>query len=359
MRTPAELLADAYARYDASEWDEAGVLLEQALERQPDNARAWYRLGNVREEQRRDHDAATCFERAASLDPGHAKSWNNLGAARQRLGFIEPALQAYRMALSADPALLQPHLNLGRFFESRGELADAAAHYRAALAHHPDNGLLTHLLAAVTGQNTPRAPQGYVAALFDEAAARFDQHLVEDLGYRVPQALARMLRPRLEAPARVMDLGCGTGLVGAALTAPGIELVGVDLAPRMLELAAKRRLYTSLILGDAQEALLQAEAGSFQAVVAADVFIYLGELENVFAAVQRVLAAGGVFAFSIEALQTGRFQLQPTGRYAHALQYVRTVAQSTGLLERECSDTNIRREKQGYARGYLILLERL
>ena len=359
MRAINDLLSEAYAHYDAQRWDEAGAALEGALEAQPGNARAWYRLGNVREEQRRDTEAAACFERATQLDPSHAKSWNNLGAARQRLGLADAALEAYRSALDRDPALLQPYLNLGRLCESRGDLDAAAANYRAALEQHPGNSTLAHLLAAATGENTARAPQGYVAALFDDVASRFDRHLVEDLEYRVPQALARMVAPSLEPRARVLDLGCGTGLVGAAIAAPGIELVGVDLSPRMLELAKARGVYSQLILADAGEVLSQAKTDSYGAIIAAEVFIYVGELTEIFAGVGRALASRGVFAFSIEGLAAGRYRLQPTGRYAHALEYVRSLAADAGLRERECAPIRIRREKHGFAEGYAVLLERL
>jgi predicted TPR repeat methyltransferase len=358
MAAPDDLLAEAYLHYDAQRWDRAGELLERALQAKPGDARAWYRLGNVREEQARDADAVACFERATELDPAHAKSWNNLGAARQRLGRIEPAREAYRAALERDPALLQPYLNLGRLCETRGDLEGAAALYREALAHHPGDSRLGHLIAAATGQNTSRAPQGYVAALFDDVASRFDRHLVDELEYRVPEVLAGMVQP-LPTPARVLDLGCGTGLVGAALAAPGVELIGVDLSPRMLELAQKSGGYSKLMLSDADEALGQLAAESFQAVIAADFFIYVGDIASVFHGVRRVLAPKGVFALSIEGLGAGTYLLQPTGRYAHTPQYVRSVAAQAGLRERELRPLNIRREKQGFAGGYAVLLERL
>lgn len=358
MAAPDDLLAEAYLHYDAQRWDRAGELLERALQAKPGDARAWYRLGNVREEQARDADAVACFERATELDPAHAKSWNNLGAARQRLGRIEPAREAYRTALERDPALLQPYLNLGRLCESRGDLEGAAALYREALAHHPGDSRLGHLLAAATGENTSRAPKGYVAALFDDVASRFDQHLVDELEYRVPEVLAGMVKP-LPSPARVLDLGCGTGLVGAALAGPGIEVVGVDLSPRMLELAQKSGGYAKLILADADEALGQLGPDSFQAVIAADFFIYIGDVASIFRAVRRTLAPRGVFAFSIEGMDRGTYRLQPTGRYAHTPDYVWGMAELAGLHEREVRPINIRREKQGFASGYAILLERL
>src|SRR5204862_5355389 len=68
-RSAADWLAEGDAHYDAQRWREAGEAFERALALAPGPARAWYRLGNVREEQGRDTDAAACFEKALALDP--------------------------------------------------------------------------------------------------------------------------------------------------------------------------------------------------------------------------------------------------------------------------------------------------
>jgi predicted TPR repeat methyltransferase len=325
----------------------------------PNDAPGWYRLGNQREDEGRDVDALACFERAVAADPRHARAWNNLGAASQRLGDARRAEEAYRAALALDPALMQPNLNLGRLHERREEHARAADCYRAALAHHPGDPMLAHLLAAATGANTQRAPRQYVETLFDEQAARFEAHLVGDLGYRVPELLADLARPALAAaarPARVLDLGCGTGLVGAALATDGVELTGVDLSGGMLQQAAKREVYTHLLRSDVLDALRDRADARLAAVVAADVFIYVGDLGDIFAATARALAPGGAFAFSVESVAAGSYQLQPTGRYAHAVPYLRALAEKSGLRVGHSAPANIRRQGQGYATGELLLM---
>lgn len=325
---------------------------------QPIDARGWYRLGNRREDEGRDGEAFACFERAVAIDPTYAKAWNNLGAAAQRLGRIEQAARAYREALRQDPALLQPNLNLGRLHEASGELKLAADCYRAALAHHPGDEMLAHLLAAASGASTEKAPRGYVEALFDEQAARFDTHLVGELGYRIPQILAGLVKPGLATSRpRVLDLGCGTGLVGAAL-GPGAELIGVDLSAGMLREAAKRGVYSALLQKDVMEALRDCPAGSLSAVISADVFIYIGALEEIFGSVAAALAGRGVFAFSVEGLSSGTYALSPTGRYAHSLEYLRSLAKATGLSIEHESPARIRRQGAGHATGHVLLLRK-
>ena len=371
-RSAADWLAEGDAHYDAQRWNEAGMALERALALalvpSAAQARAWYRLGNVREEQGRGGDAVACFEKAVALDPAHAQAWNNLGGARQRLGREEPAVEAYRRAIAADPGLAQPYLNLGRLSASRGDHALAAECFSAALEHHPGDPTFLHLLAAARGNNTATAPRGYVTALFDGIAPQFERHLVRDLEYRVPEALAALARPILEAlpqggqeteaPARAIDLGCGTGLVGLALAGSGARIIGVDLSPRMLQIAAARGVYERLEQGDLVEVLRRTGAGTVHAVFAADVFIYVGDLEATFAAVARVLAPGGLFAFSVEGSEEASFRLRPSGRYAHSPGYLRALAARTGLQERRLERTRIRRDGRGLAEGWLALFSK-
>jgi predicted TPR repeat methyltransferase len=373
-RSAADWLAEADGHYDAQRWNQAGDAFERALALDASLASAWYRLGNVREEQGRDEDAAACFEKALTLDPAHAQAWNNLGGAHQRRGRLEPAADAFRRAIRADPKLPQPYLNLGRLHVLRGEHALAAECFAAGLAQHPGDASFAHLVAAARGQNTARAPEGYVTQLFDGIAPQFEHHLVHDLGYRVPEALAALALPALRAAlaqgaanaaVRAIDLGCGTGLVGAALAqdgaggpAGGVELIGVDLSPRMLEIAAARGVYARLEQGEIVAALGRVAPGSIHAVLAADVFIYVGDLAEVFAAVGRALAPRGVFAFSVEGLEDGDYRLLPSGRYAQSPAYLRGLAARSGLAERSLERAPIRRDGEGFAQGWLALFER-
>ena len=237
----------------------------------------------------------------------------------------------------------------------RGDHTLAAECFKAGLDHHPGDPTFEHLSAAAAGRSTACAPAGYVTNLFDSVARQFENHLVRELEYQVPEALAKLVRPELEASACVIDLGCGTGLVGVALAATGARIIGVDLSPRMLEIAARRGVYATLEKGDLAEVLARTKAASVQAVLAADVFIYIGDLTAMFPAVARVLAPQGLFAFSVESLESGTYRLQPTGRYAQSLAYLRTLAAQSGLQERTLERTLIRREGHGHAEGWLAL----
>jgi predicted TPR repeat methyltransferase len=357
-KSSLDWLEEGYAHYRAERWEAAAAALERGLSGAADQAIAWYRLGNVRQEQGRDREALACFERSTALTPGHAPSWNNLGSTLQGLGRLLEAAQAFRTAIGLDPDLALPYVNLGRLHEGRGEAAAAADLYREALARFPDDAVFRHLLSAATGITTTRAPAEYVVSLFDGMAPRFEQHLVGQLGYHVPEALACRVRPILSPACKVLDLGCGTGLVGKAIAGNGARLHGIDLSPRMLDYARQSGAYAALDCKDLIDALGEVGPSSCRAILAADTFIYLGELTEVFHRAARALEPGGLFAFSVESTDQGDYRLTLPGRYAHSAAYLRRLAGERGLAERELSSTRIRRQMGGYAEGLIAVFAR-
>ncbi|RZL88132.1 MAG: methyltransferase domain-containing protein, partial [Variovorax sp.] len=178
-------------------------------------------------------------------------------------------------------------------------------------------------------------PRAYVESLFDQYAADFDQHLVHTLGYRGHERLidaVMQLGPRQYAAA--LDLGCGTGLCGPLLRRVAARVDGVDLSAAMIEKARALGVYDELAHADVAEYLASPEraANPVELVVAADVFIYVGRLEAVFEGVARVLAPGGAFCFTVEAVPEGQdVVLLPSLRYAHSAGYLRALAARFGF----------------------------
>ncbi|WP_343205573.1 DUF5107 domain-containing protein [Opitutus sp. ER46] len=81
------------------------LVLEAALRRTPDDARAAYYLGNLYYDRRRHREAMTCWERAVRHEPENAVAWRNLGIAYFNVAEApKRALQAYERAFRANPA---------------------------------------------------------------------------------------------------------------------------------------------------------------------------------------------------------------------------------------------------------------
>lgn len=334
------LFAEASALYDRNQLAEAGERLERVLAADAAHIQARYKLGNVLKEQGRLDEASAQYRALLGRDPRHAETLNNLGAIYQAQEIFDAAETYYCQAMACKPDLAPPYVNIGRIMQGQGRHDEAAQIYRKALQQGLDAELFGHLLAALSGEGGARAPAGYVRETFDAFAAGFEHRVVDELGYRVPGLLVALVRSQGRSGLDVLDLGCGTGLVGTALGPLARSLAGVDLSPRMLEEAARKGCYTALHDADIAPWLAQAGPASFDLVVAADVFIYIGDLQEIVREVRRLLRPGGLFAFSVEVCEAGEFQLQPTGRFAQSRAYVEGLAARHGLrlLAREAAD---------------------
>ncbi|HEV7319189.1 MAG TPA: methyltransferase [Ensifer sp.] len=256
----------------------------------------------------------------------------------------EPASAAELMAqaLERAPDWAAGWFRLADYEEKSGRKEAAIEALRKTLALSPEDifgaGLKLALLGAAGVPEQP--PSLYVERLFDDYADRFDQALVEKLGYTVPQKLAALLQSHTGGLIfeHVTDLGCGTGLFGERIRDQAQFLEGFDLSVNMLAKAEAKSTYDRLARADLS--LTPDASGIFgnfaperaDLVSAADVLMYLGNLDSVFDITTRLLAGNGYFAFSVEdAGDIADFVLRPSLRYAHGEAYVRSLCAAHGL----------------------------
>jgi SAM-dependent methyltransferase len=85
---------------------------------------------------------------------------------------------------------------------------------------------------------------------YRDFAPIYDEQFADALGYSYPAALAAVfIRQQRSEDTPVLDVGCGTGLVAAALD--GIsDIDGVDLSADMLAVAKQKHLYRQLYCHD-------------------------------------------------------------------------------------------------------------
>jgi predicted TPR repeat methyltransferase len=155
----------------------------------------------------------------------------------------------------------------------------------------------------------------------------------------------------------MLDLGCGTGLAGAAFRPLVRRLAGVDLSPAMVAQARAKKLYDRLDIGELLQFLATeaSHGGVFDLVIAADVFVYLFDLATVAATVGRVLRPDGLFAFTVEAHQGEGVELGPKLRYRHGVEHVRGALAAAGLRLLELSRIATRTEAGEDVPGLLAL----
>ena len=332
-------------------------LAERASTTAPDDAAAHGLRGAALTRLGRPTDAVAAYAAARACAPERVEVHLNYALGAEAVGDLDGAVASYRAVLEREPQHLTALLNLARLLADLGRADERAVIDAQLHALDPDNAMTPHLLDALRGVTTARAPRDYVIALFNDSAERFDELLTGHLGYRVPEQVATALA-RLDPArrfARALDLGCGTGLAGAAVRGRCDALHGVDLAAQMLARAGDRGVYDALHEADVIE-FLDGGADRYDLMIATDVLIYLGELAPLVAAIARRLAPGGWFAASVERSDDADVRLRATGRYAHGRAYLERLAAAHGLAVRSFEAIDVRLEASGRIPGWLFVL---
>jgi predicted TPR repeat methyltransferase len=298
-----------------------------------------------------------------TINPSYAEAWNNLVSVWDEGGKHEEAMECWGKAILLRPGYAEAHKNLGVALEKKGARAAAIKEWEEALRLRPGWEEPAYYLAAAKAIDAPTPtspPADYLAKLFDEYAEKFDEHLLGTLEYRVPdlllEAVKRSGRERFDL---VMDLGCGTGLCGQKFRALAGKLIGVDLAPRMIEKSRARGIYDELLVGGLAEGLR--ERWDIDLVLGGDVMGYVGELSGVFQAAARTMRQAGYFAFSIEkpTEEEGEgFVLRKTRRFAHSRGYVEQLARENGLEVVEMSEAVLRMDDKKPIEGMICVLRK-
>ncbi len=275
--------------------------------------------------------AVEILAQTLDLAPRFATAWFALGAIRDRLGDRDGAVIAFVRARDADP--------------------------------EDYHGARLHLARLGAGAATPAMTETYVRRLFDQYAGRYDAALTEHLNYRGPAILTSAIEAAMRAMGRavhfaaMLDLGCGTGLAGAAFRPLVDRLVGVDLSPAMIAKAEAKGLYDRLVCVGLAEFLGEeaVRGAKYDLVIAADVFVYVGDLVPVIAASARVLAPEGLLAFTVETHPGDGVKLLPTLRFAHGEAVLRAAMTAAGLTPLKIEQAIVRTEKGEPVEGLVVV----
>jgi predicted TPR repeat methyltransferase len=388
--------------------DLAGAAMDaaEAVLFDPSDPHAKAILGRVMLDLGHTAEAIACLSEAVSLAPGNCDNRQSLAAALEKSGDADAAMQllvdgialcpgsvslrnaaillcvrqrdfgqAVHLAEKARSTGIADASTLGMKGHALSNLGcddEAAAAYRDALSLAPEDPYLRHLVVSSgTMPDSKRAPAGYIRTVFDEYADRFESHLAA-LEYRIPAAIRSLLlsAPKIAAGGPlgpVLDLGCGTGMVAAALHGlPLGPITGIDLSPRMLSYARAKRIYAELRAGDIVDELAT-HRQRWPLIIAADVLCYFGALDELLALVYERLDPGGWFIFSVEEVRpnhdgtitgNGKWALQRQGRYAHSENYVNEAVRATGLRVVQIDRLTIRQDAGAAVPGFLLVAER-
>jgi len=338
--------------------DESLASYTQAIALKPDYAEAYYNLGNTLKELGRLDESEASYTQAIALKPDYAEAHSNLGNTLKELGRLDEAEASYTQAIALKADYADAHSNLANTLNGLGRLEEAEARFRQVIALDPENSSAKHMLAALTGETTETAPRDYVENLFDNYAAKFDSSLVDNLEYEIPRVIAEMIikDSEFDSLGTITDLGCGTGLFGVEINQFCAHLEGVDLSAKMLDKAKGKSIYNKLVKQEIVDYLSNASL-NFDYFVSTDVFIYIGDLSDVFRLIKSRNETGGKLAFSTEDYDGDDFFLEQSGRYSHSKKYIEGLCEKFGYELSHFETQALRKEKNQYIRGGLYILE--
>jgi predicted TPR repeat methyltransferase len=305
-----------------------------------------------------DHAAAEQHLRAAfAQKPDIVGIKRLIGNALRYQSKFDEAEVWLQEAVGQNPADGQAHYSLGMIAYERGHMDAARTHLADAIRLNPNDEIFLYTHAVVNGSTPARQPEALVRNVFDGYASQIDRHMPAILKDHLPQLIADKIVAQF--PSRninVLDLGCGTGLLGVALGKVDGHFAGVDLSLGMLKEAEKKNVYSRLHNVNLLDALAATAANDYDVVVAADVFSYVGDLDAVLGDAFTVLKPGGWLFFSCEsAAEDGPdFVLSKNMRYTHPTHYVKRLLAAAGFATTTIDTIDLRSGHDVPLPGYIV-----
>jgi len=385
-------------------WNEYGITLEQknenekalaayekALAINPYFYHALFNKAVVLEKMDRNDEAEKNYRDAIRANHNFEAAYNNLGALLYKLGRVQEALESYRQVFIINPKNAQSCFNLAVVLEDTEDYQEAAglcfnilsldpsmtaAHVRLATIlpkwsysnkkealnyakawqkHFPDNPLARQTLNALSGKINEEDLFTYTQNFYDAFAETYDQKMNE-LECKVPDLIRQKLSDFSFKNA--LEIGCGTGLCGKILSNVCNKLTGIDFSEKMIEKAKQTKAYSTLKTIDALDFLLQTKE-TFDLIVAADVFCYIGEMNGLFSQVGKHLRKDGLFVFTIEKSdKENGFEINPFGRILHSRNYIKKLIDNNKLEIKDEEELEIRKEGSSHAKGIVFVCQK-
>lgn len=144
-----------------------------------------------------------------------------------------------------------------------------------------------------------RLAEKEVRTTYDRIASKYHEKRKSKLIYNEYNEMPATLSLLKNVKGRkILDLGCGTGIYTKILKKRGAIASGIDLSPKMIELAKKNVKGVDFRVGSVYK--LPYKPGTFDMVLASLVMNYFSNLDKAFREIKRVLKRDGVFIFSID-----------------------------------------------------------
>lgn len=361
--------------------DEALRLFYQAFELNCHNLTAVMNIADLENEKRNFKEAEKFYKKALEIDFTNLRVHTNYADMLYKCKRTVEALEEYRQAVIISPKTPELSYNLAVILKDMKDYEQSLdlmfyAYYLAPehkdwslniaetlimlnafepekarkicenwYAKMPDNVVVKHLRASLNHQENEYDKE-YNELLFDNFAQNYEQTL-KNINYRVIDKICELYAP---LKGKILDLGCGTGLLAEKLKTSENRFWGVDISAKMLQKAEEKKVYEALVHADICEYLKTTDI-DFDLITAADVFCYLGNLENVIE-----LCGKSPLLFSVEISDTiTKYELQDNGRYKHNRGYVAELLAKYGYDDVKTNEIILRSENGQDVNGMLFM----
>lgn len=334
------LLNFARALAAQDRFDDAARLFGQAIAESPDHAEAHFGLALSLAHLGAHGEAELHYRRVLQLEPANVQAQVHLGLSLVDQGRIVEAFEQAQIIAHAETSPGFPHKSFGILLARTGCPDGAHACFENHLLLTPeDEDEIALLLATVGGALPERTSVRQIERIYASKAEQWDQGARGAHSYQAHRLVATALQEcRNEPVGKLVDLGCGTGLVGELLRDRTERLIGVDVSEPMLAQARQKEIYDQLDRADLQ-VWLGSHPASSDAIVCAAALIHFGDLDAVFSGAASCLREGGLFAFTLfpndddqGAVAAGPLNgLAQSGCFRHGSGYVTRLAERHGF----------------------------
>lgn len=312
--------------------EEAMKLARKAARMEPENFTVILSAAQVADRCRAD-ETVVWARKASALQPNNFALKLALGSKLVQRQQWDEALAIYAPLLEANPQDINGLMGRMSVARGRGDTAQFQADADALLALLPNDETIRFWHMQAHGKVPATQPSSLIAGMFDDFASTFDIAMVRTLSYKLPEKVAQMLvelHPNRQF--NLLDLGCGTGLLGLYLRRIQGHIIGVDLSSEMIRQAARHNIYSRFHQVNLVDALRDTPADTYEAIASLDTLIYVGELDAVVTNALRVLKPGGHFIFSCETAEEdeANLVLRASGRYAHKQSHIEQLCRDAG-----------------------------
>ena len=297
------------------------------------------------------------FQKSLELNPNNPFAMTYIGNNLRLLNKHDEAIEILEKSIKLYPNQDKPYHYLGLIFLSKNKGVMAKDNFVKAIAINPDFEEAKYFLSSLDDKAPNCAPKKYVEELFDEYSENYEESLVGELKSEVSENLINIIRKHnKKSLGEVLDLGCGTGLLGEKIKSFCDRLVGVDLSSNMLSKANEKSVYDELVHQDILE-FLSLKSLKYNYYIFSDVFVYIGDLRDIFRIIKEKSEMEGILAFTTEHTEKDDYFLEKSGRFSHSKKYIESLSQELGYQIVHYEILNLRLENEKFIPGGYYLLK--